>query len=181
MTNEQPGGSSSSSSSSEGFENALFFREEKKDLPPSMSARRSARVVLEAYLSSDGDPRRAGLGVNAASRGRVAWSGEGERGRDGEPSEIARRVCRCPCELSSSCRASRVAARTRAGARPRRALLLALYPPHRRPGAMRASRSSGVSTRADRVRVMWAARVQKPRDFWSAVRHGSNCTRRDVQ
>ena len=166
MTNEQPGGSSSSSSSSEGFENALFFREEKKDLPPSMSARRSARVVLEAYLSSDGDPRRAGLGVNAASRGRVAWSGEGERGRDGEPSEIARRVCRCPCELSSS--HSRVAGRGThpCGARPRRALVACTVPATSpSPGRSRASRSSGVSTRADRVRVMWAARVQKPRDF----------------
>ena len=150
MTNEQPGGSSLSSLSSEGFENALFFREEKKDLPPSVSARRSARVVLEAYLASEGDPRRTCVGVNAASRGRVAWSGEGERGRDGEPSEIARRVCRCEKrQLSSS--HSRVAGRGThpCGARPRRALVACTVPAtSRRARADRALRGRRASPRA---------------------------------
>ena len=65
---------------------------ERKVLPPC-SARRSARAVLEAYLASDVDPRRAGVGVNAASRRRVAWWGKRKCGRDGERPEIARRVC----------------------------------------------------------------------------------------
>ena len=69
---------------------------EKRKICRRASAGRSARVVPEAYLASDGEPRRAGVGVYAASRGRVAWSGEGEWGGDGERSEIARRVCRCP-------------------------------------------------------------------------------------
>ena len=71
------------------------IKRRRKESSAAVFSQALCRVVpeVEAYLASDVDPRRAGVGVNAASRRRVAWWGKRKCGRDGERPEIARRVC----------------------------------------------------------------------------------------